>query len=199
MRFLAGFAGAVLLLTAAGAAAPAPEGGAPLAAVWKEQRLKFVYMGRTARYSCDGLRDKIRGMLLDLGARRDLRITTVSCDDSAPGTLLGSVGPSIALTFSSPALPDAGAQPPHRGDLGAVDARFEQFTIGRDVFRNMDIGDCELVQQFARQVLPKLAARGIKEDITCVPNQPSGSRFLVRGEVLRALPSPSNAPRPTAP
>ena len=33
----------------------------------------FFYTGRTSRYSCDGLRDKVRAMLLDLGARRDIR------------------------------------------------------------------------------------------------------------------------------
>ncbi len=38
--------------------------GNPLPAVWKEQRLNFFYMGRTSRYSCDGLRDKMRALLL---------------------------------------------------------------------------------------------------------------------------------------
>ena len=55
-------------------------------------------------------------------------------------------------------------------------------------FRNMGIADCELVEEFARQILPKLATRDLKQDITCVPYQQSGSRFLVRGEILRTLP-----------
>ena len=41
-------------------AAPTPVTGVPLAAVWREQHLDFYYMGRTSRYSCDGLRDKVR-------------------------------------------------------------------------------------------------------------------------------------------
>ncbi len=48
-------------------------GGNPISAVWKERRLDFFYKGRLARYSCDGLRDKVRALLLDLGARRDVR------------------------------------------------------------------------------------------------------------------------------
>ena len=28
----------------------------PIPAIWKEQHLSFFYMGRTSRYSCDGLR-----------------------------------------------------------------------------------------------------------------------------------------------
>jgi hypothetical protein len=68
-----------------------------------------------------------------------------------------------------------------------VDARFEPFIITSDVFSNMGIADCELVEEFSRQILPKLAARNLKQDITCLPLEQSGSRFLVRGEVLRTL------------
>ncbi len=99
-----------------------------------------------------------------------------------------SSGPDIGLVFAAPALPGTAARQPRPGDPDSVDARFEPFTITRDPFRNMDIGDCELVEEFARQVLPKLTTRGVKEDITCVPNQLSGSRFLVKGEILRPLP-----------
>lgn len=156
------------------------ETGIPLAAVWKEQHLNFVYRGRTSRYSCDGLRDKVRAMLLDLGARRDIRVSAIGCE--------GSMAPSLNIVVSTPALPDAAAKPLHPGDLAAVDARFESFTITSDPFRNMGIADCELVEEFARQILPKLVTRELKQDITCVPNQQSGSRFLVRGKILRTLP-----------
>ena len=53
--------------------------------------------------------------------------------------------------------------------------------------------DCELVQEFSRQILPKLVTRSLKRDITCVPFQASGSRFLVRGEILKPLPRAEQA------
>jgi hypothetical protein len=163
--------------------------GIPIAAVWKEQHLNFFYMGRTSRYSCEGLRDKVRAMLLDLGARRDIRITALGCEgeEAAARARPGSSGPSLNIVMSTPALPGASAKPLHPGDSAAVYARFEPFTITSDAFRNMGIADCELVEEFSRQILPKLAARVVKQDITCVPLQQSGSRFLVRGEVLRTL------------
>src|SRR5712691_3137657 len=84
---------------------PAPVTGIPMAAVWREQHLEFFYMGRTSRYSCDGLRDKVRAMLLDLGARRDLKISAIGCEDS--GRLRrNSPAPRLSITFSAPALPD---------------------------------------------------------------------------------------------
>jgi len=164
------------------------EGGTPVAAVWKEQHVSFLYMGRTSRYSCDGLRDKVRAMLLELGARRDLSITAVGCEDAAAKLRSGSLGPSLHMVFSTPALPQAAAKPLRAGDLAAVNARFEPFTVTSDAFRNMGAADCELVEEFAHQVLPKLVTRNLKQDITCVPFQQSGGRFLVRGEILRSLP-----------
>jgi hypothetical protein len=161
----------------------------PMPAVWKEQHLSFFYTGRTALYTCDGLRDKVRAMLLDLGARRDLTITALGCEAPAAGVRLESPGPSLNIVVSTPALPKAKLKPLHPGDLGKVEARFESFTITSDAFRNMSVADCELVLEFAHQLLPKFVTRGLKQDIACVPFQQSGGRYLVRGEVLRSLPS----------
>lgn len=174
-----------VLMSAAPVLAAGAGSGAPLAAVWKEQHLRFFYSGRTSRYSCDGLRDKVRAMLLDLGARRDLRIAALGCEPPASEVRFGTLGPSLSIVFSSPALPDANLKPQHPGDLAAVAAHFEPFTITGDAFRNMGVADCELVEEFARQILPKLATRDVKQDIVCVPFQQSGGRFLVRGEILR--------------
>jgi hypothetical protein len=163
--------------------------GSPLQAVWKEQHLEFSYMGRTARYSCQGLRDKMRSLLLDLGVRRDLQVSLLGCNESAP-LGRGYLGPRLSLVFSSPALPDPSSKPLHPGDLTAVDAHYESFTLTSDAFRNYGVGDCELVEEFAKEILPHLSARDVKQDITCVPYQASGSRFWVRGEILRAAKVP---------
>jgi hypothetical protein len=160
----------------------------PISAVWKEQRLNFFYKGQTSRYSCSALRDKVRAMLLDLGARRDLDVTALGCEQSTAQVRLATLGPSLSVVFSAPVLADAGVKPSRPGDLAAVDARFESFTLAVDVFRNMGAADCELVEDFARQILPKLVTRDLKQDITCVPFQQGGGRFLVRGEVLKSLP-----------
>src|SRR4029077_17632258 len=67
-------------LVAAEAAAEAPAETAPPAwAVWTPKQLRFVYSGFTSHYSCDGLRDKMRAILLQLGARADLRVQPVPC------------------------------------------------------------------------------------------------------------------------
>lgn len=185
-----GFALAAQRLAAQVLGAPASGdtvAGTRVLAVWKEQHLHFFYLGRTSRYSCDGLHDKVRAMMLDLGARRDLKVAALGCAD------YGSVSPrsgtpSLNIVFSALVPADPTAKPARDGDLAATDARFEPFTIASDAFRNMSMGDCELVEEFARQILPKFVTRDLKKDITCVPYQQSGSRFLVKGQILRPLP-----------
>jgi len=164
------------------------EGGDTILAVWKEQRINFLYMGRTSRYTCDGLRDKVRAMLLDLGARRDLSITAQGCEAPAAQVRLASPGPTLNIVVNTPVLPDAKLKPPRAEELQQLAARFEPFTITSDAFRNMGVADCELVEDFAQQILSKFVTRGLKQDISCVPFQQSGGRYLVRGEILRALP-----------
>ena len=179
--------GAVVPAATPQGAAPYPIAGSPVAAVWKERHVEFSYMGRTARYSCEGLRDKVRAMLLDLGARRDPTIVAGGCEDDALGRV-SAAGPHLSITFSVPALPDPAVKPVRAGDLAATDARYVAFSITTDAFRNLGIGDCELVEQFARQILPKLVTRNVRQDITCIPNEMSGSHFMLRGEVLRPSP-----------
>src|SRR5262249_21184607 len=48
-------------------------------AVWVRKELNFVFMGFTAHYSCDGLREKIRHTLTVLGARGDFQLSYSSC------------------------------------------------------------------------------------------------------------------------
>jgi hypothetical protein len=185
MRSIGVLAGAGLMFLASTGSA---DTGNPIPALWKEQHLSFFYTGRTARYTCDGLRDKVRAMLLDLGARRDLTITAPGCQAPAAQVRLESLGPRMTIVVSTPALPDAKLKPLHPGDLGKVAARFESFIITSDAFRNMGVADCELVEEFAHQILPKLVTRDLKQDVACVPFQQGGGRYLVRGEVLRSVP-----------
>jgi hypothetical protein len=158
---------------------------AAMPAVWKEQSIDFSYFGRTSRYSCDGIRDKLRSILALMGVRRDPHAVTVSCADTGDSRLLlHEMSPSVQLIFSSPSLPDASAKPARAGDLAPLDAQFTAFSIVTDAFRNLQPGDCELVEEFVRQVLPKLTTRNVETHVACIPHQLSGSHYSVRGEVL---------------
>lgn len=187
---------AFLLLPGVCASAAEPQArGATVAAVWKHQKLEFQYFGRTSRYSCDGLRDKVRAMLLEMGARSDLRLRTRGCEIGRVD--LAGLNPGLSIEFFSAApRADTEKEPVSVADgVQPFDARYADFDFRQDAFRNLSVGDCELVEEFARQVLPKFVLRQLKQDITCVPFQRSGGRYLVSGEVLRPLPADGAARR----
>jgi hypothetical protein len=158
-------------------------------AVWKPQHVVFTYMGVTSRYTCDGLRDKVRAMLLDLGVRRDLKVFARGCEDVRINLRHAAPIPSLVIDFNTAALHDPAARsasPPE----APMDARFEPFKITADPFRNMGPAECELVDDFARQILPRFATRGVTQSISCVPFQETGGNYWVKGEILKPVGKP---------
>jgi hypothetical protein len=172
--------GSLLLVSMAGTAL-ADSSPATLAA-WKEQRLEFTYEGRASRYSCEGLSEKVRAMLLDLGARRDLSLEPSGCAH-VDGLRPDAGNPRLRIVFFAPVPVALGRGAPRTH--GATLARFESFTIVGTALRNMGVGDCELVEEFVRRILPKLTVRNLTEEIRCSPERPALSHFLVQGQVLR--------------
>lgn len=183
---------AILMILALGACATAHPADtpptAPVPAVWKQHKLDFVYFGRTSRYSCLGMRDKVRALMLEVGVRNDLKIQMYGCEIDR--IRLRDINPGLVLRFSAPAPANA-----KDGDVKPFDAHYVAFDFHQDALRNLNIGDCELVEEFARQVLPLLSTRNLKKDITCVPYQQSGSVFRVSGEVLKSVPGPDERNR----
>lgn len=150
-------------------------------ATWRERRVEFVYAGRGTRYSCEGLTEKVRALLLELGARSDLELVPSDCRD-VDRARPPAGQPRLRIVFFAP-MPSAGvaaAGVPLR-------ARFEPFALMSDAFGNLGVGDCELVQGFADQILPRLSVRRVIREISCSPLRPSGNRYRVRGEVLKML------------
>ena len=72
--------GASFALSLPAWAAEPPAIGGPVHAVWTPKTYNFTFQGFTAHYSCDGLRDKMRAILLRLGARpSDLSVQSRGC------------------------------------------------------------------------------------------------------------------------
>ena len=51
-------------------------------AVWKPQRMNFVYRGYSTLYSCGGLQQKLEKILTTVGARGGIEMRAYSCDDA---------------------------------------------------------------------------------------------------------------------
>jgi hypothetical protein len=154
--------------------------------VWQKHQYTFAFMGFTTTYSCDGLADKLKLLLVAAGARRDVKAT--------PGACAGFGRPDkfarADLTFYTLA-PLAAATP---ADGKPVDALWRPVTFSARSPRQLATGDCELVEQFRNNVLPMFTTRNVANNTTCVPHQESGSAINLKFESLAAAHSGPHAP-----
>ena len=154
---------------------------APPAAHWVERKLDYTYQGFTDKYSCDGLRDTVRDVLLALGARKkDLKIQERGC------THFNGVEPSpgVAATFSVlvPMTPDDVGKV---GDSPSQPTRWQSIDLVRQTRSGIQSVPCELLEQLKREALPLFTTRNLKFRSTCFPHQESAGDIQFSVDVLR--------------
>jgi hypothetical protein len=155
-------------------------------AVWKTQEIQFNYFGFTSTYTCDGLRDRVRAILQQVGADKDMKVSTFGCGAMDRPTRLPSL--KIVLSTPVPATPENIAAISKQAEEQASDKKSkgkqpqradttDQFpAIWRTVdFRKSNVqarsGDCELMEQLRDQVFKKLSVRIVDDHLNCIPNQ----------------------------
>jgi hypothetical protein len=150
-------------------------------AVWTHKEFSFVYQGFTTKYSCDGLQDKMRTILLQFGARKqDLKVYGRGCvgRSGAPDPFPGvSVKMSVLVPADSSAAADG--EPAVPSHWKAVELKLDRSSLS-------EAGECELVEQVKQKVLPLFTSRNVDLRNNCVPHQltPGGTRLTA--EVLAA-------------
>ncbi len=148
------------------------------AAVWKEHKYSFMAMSFTSTYSCDGLADKLKMLLLAAGARPDAKANPGAC---AMGFGRPDKLASADLTFHTLVPADSAVAGSDR-----VQATWKPVAIKIDPLKQLGRGDCELVERFATTVLPMFTTRNVINRTRCVPHQDSGSLIDLRFEALTA-------------
>lgn len=168
------FAG-LLLLTAA-AWADDSDSNLHIEAVWKPQTVVFNYRSEGRTYSCAVLEHKIAAILYRLGAHERLQIRRNRCHDL-------DVQASFEARLESPIEATAdnlraittydthdellarlrGAALPGAIDIERFAAVWKPVSFRRDGKLDIDGGDCALVQQLRRQVLPLMAVRIMRD------------------------------------
>lgn len=167
-------------LLAAMPALASDSGPEETAAAWKKHNVDLLYMGFTTRYTCSGLKSKVRVLLKHLGAREDVKILERGCEF---GYQFVADFPRLKIEFYAPELPEPGARDVGEPVLGV----WKPVVIKRNSPRGLDLGDCELVEIFRDRVMPKFLTRNTQGDINCIPHQLVGNRIDLRFEVLTAV------------
>jgi hypothetical protein len=144
------------------------------AAAWTPRQFTFTYMGFTTKYSCDGLADKVKSILLTLGARKeDLHVTQTGCAGQL-GHPVPFPGVNVRMSVLTPA-PD-----------GTVQAQWKSVQLKTDRDPINASGECELLEQVKQRVLPLFSAKGTELNATCVPHQLSAGGASLQAQVLTA-------------
>jgi len=190
------------------AEAPLDPQSAPVQAIWKEQEITFFYQSFTTLYSCDGLEDKLAKILAALGARGDAKVTSFGCESGPVRS------PRVVVTLFSPveATREALAeQAKTRGkrdlvarvkaDSAGADEMSQQFAAQwRDVSLSrgalgLEPGDCELIEQLQKKLLPKLAVRIVKDEVSCTPYRLTPGQPRLEVQALIEAPKPDQSPQ----
>lgn len=176
---------------------------AAVAAVWKPQEINFYYQSFTTFYSCASLAEKVKRLLLALGANRDLKVRSTGCESSEIARM-----PVVRIRLSSPAeaTPQTLAELEKtrsvreliarvRGESAAgieaaaqFPAHWKPVSLSRGDLA-LDSGDCELIDEFKRKVLPKLSIRVVRDGMRCTPHQFSLGQPRLEVEALTAVPA----------
>jgi hypothetical protein len=160
--------------------APSPSPGEP--GMWQKHEYSFTFMGFTSTYSCDGLADKLRVLLIASGARPDAKARAGAC---ASGFGRPDKFARADLTFYTlaPWLTAAAAGSP------PINGVWQPVSLADRSPRELGRGDCELVDQFRTAVLPMFTTQNIDNRTTCVPHQLSGTVINLRFQSFTAPPS----------
>jgi hypothetical protein len=175
-----------LVLSNSGFADSASPGAPAEPGVWQKHEYSFAYMGFTSTYSCDGLADKLKLLLIAAGARKDAK--------SQPGACASGFGrpdkfARASLTFYTLAPAGSGGG----SDSPPIVGTWRPVAISDRSPRELLVGDCELVEQFRNNVLPMFATRSVESHTTCIPHQESGSTIDLRFESFSAAPKATAA------
>jgi hypothetical protein len=163
------------------AAEPQPE----VPAEWRSHEVMMTYTGVTSLYSCDGLEWKLKYLLKAAGARPDASVrATCSNPMGRPSRFVNAW-----LKFSTLALPGAPLAPGEKPDAKRAPPQpavgeWRAVRFAERKPRDLEAGDCELVEQFDRELLPYFTVRERKAHMTCIPHQIRPSGIDLAFEVL---------------
>lgn len=178
--------------------APTPD--LALAAKWQAVEIDFSYLGMTSFYSCDSLERKVETLLKSIGAHEKTRVSASGCESSGPSRhafVHISAGVPVPVTdIAEPTAKESaraslikrlGTSPVF--DQQAFQASRRTIDLSRGRGSVFEPGDCELIDQLARDVLPKLGTTTVDSAVSCFPGQVPMTTPPFKVDVLVRIPN----------
>jgi hypothetical protein len=151
-------------------------------AIWKTQQMSFEYGGYGTRYTCRSLQQKLRRVLLHVGANGKIVLQSGGCDGQSGyarfQVLLESPVEATAenIREATTYRPDQillahtrGERLPAPEDVKRFRAVWKTVSFARERSMQLDSSDCDLVRALRRQILQKMAVQIVRDNLRCSP------------------------------
>lgn len=173
-------------------------------AIWVEKKIEFTYMAFTTFYSCDGLRDKLRWVLKEIGARPGFKVTVTGCTYHGPEIMpRAKIRAALPRQATPELLEELARDAPKRELIARATGRSDELSEATAQFpartRRIEIederhgrieaGDCELVEHLRDFVFAPLGVTVVEDDVRCSPKQVTPGSVHVTLEVLEPVPT----------
>ena len=139
----------------------------PTAGTWQAHRYQFQYLSYNTTYSCGGLTDKLRLLLRTVDAR-DVRITPVCLGN--PGLPDRFAQADLSFQTLTPESPGNAT-----GSPATTPGAWQHVVWTIEQPRTFGPGDCSLIQQLLKTLVPMLPTRNLQTHFDCAQNHDYGS------------------------
>ena len=179
----------------------------PVQAIWKHQEIAFYFQSFTTFYSCTGLEGKLERILRELGVHAKVKVRSADCPSSVarmPRVVMQVVGPveatpeALADRDKNKSVRELAQRVRGKKSLQPLDsleqfpAQWRRVSLSRGKL-DLQPGDCELIEELRKKVLPKLGVRTVNDDLQCVPNQLTLGQPRLEVDALVEMPKPDEA------
>lgn len=187
---------------------PAVAGAEPVQAIWKHQEIAFYFQSFTTFYSCTGLEGKLERIMRELGVHAKVRVRSADCPSSVarmPRVVMAVIGPveatpeALAERDKNKSVRELTQRVRGKGksdnpldSLDQFPAQWRRVALSRGRL-DLQPGDCELIEELTKKVLPKLAVRIVNDDVQCSPNQLTLGQPRLEVESLVEMPKADDA------
>ena len=128
-------------------------------AQWREQRFEFPFISHATSYNCVRVAQKIKQVLLIVGAHPKTKVRVGGCSFDRPGNNL-YVSIDTAIPVLAPPNQSQGAAPAQVSQEwgpSPFPAVWQTLDLAVDRRSSLRTGDCELVHSLARNVFSQLS------------------------------------------
>ena len=196
-RFLGACAFTALVFVQTMALARSVPPSEPVESIWRVQSLPFEYSSSNVYYNCGSLRQKVRAILLAVGAHESVVVQT-NCQDGPTNRISGRIALATPVPATEDNLREAttfntqdelvarlrSASLPTANDLVRFPAAWQTTSLSSIRDMTLTPADCELIKGITEQIFPRIAVRVIQSRKLMCGNYSSTFRPQMKFEAL---------------